>query len=484
MALHELPPRRWSRGLATHLLCRAGFGGSPSDIERLYQRGLHGAVQDLVDHAAPSPLEEPDWVTHPEDRREMQRELRRLRDTDPEAVIRARQEQRRQDNQRLMTLREAWVTRMVATSSPLDEKMTLFWHGHFATSANKVRNPVMLWRQNALFRRLGLGNFGELVRAVSRDPAMIIWLDLQRSNPEHPNENFARELMELFTLGEGHYTEPDIGEAARAFTGYRIRVEDSTFRFVDRLHDDGYKQFFDIRGRLKGDDIIARILQERQCPLFICGKLWDFFAGVPAPPGVVEQMAWVLRTNDYELKPVLRNLFLSEAFYSRQVVGGQIKSPVQWVVQTLRALEIKGLPMRPVLLAMREMGQELFAPPSVKGWDGGRAWITTSSLLFRYNLAGFLVNPASIPEGREARWRRGFRRSRVNWSEVVPPEQRSDPRHVVHLIADRLFVTPLHDAEAEVFIDFLVARVSEPVDDATLSELAHLMMSTPQYQLA
>jgi len=214
----RLPSRNWNFDTAAHLLVRAGFGGTPAEIDSLARQGMEAAVNSLL-YGAPESVQPPSWAV-PRSLRALQLEVRQT--ADPEEKRELKKQVQRRANEELSDLLHWWILRMTQTRAPLVENMTLFWHGHFATSADKVRQPHKTWLQNETFRAHALGNFGVLVKAISRDPAMMVWLDLVQSNKNKPNENFARELMELFTLGEGHYTENDVKESARAFTGYRI----------------------------------------------------------------------------------------------------------------------------------------------------------------------------------------------------------------------------------------------------------------------
>jgi uncharacterized protein (DUF1800 family) len=269
--------------------------------------------------------------------------------------------------------------------------MVLFWHGHFATSVVKVRDAYLMWRQNELFRRLATSNWLELLVQVGKDPAMLLWLDQAQSRRQHPNENFAREVMELFALGEGHYTEKDITEGARALTGWSY--DRATQLFVERpfLHDPGEKTIFGKTGPFKGEDFLQLIVAQPQAARFITAKLWNFFAGEEPGPELLTALAAEFRAGGNRFKPWLRAVLLSEEFYNPRVVGNQVKSPVQWLVGSVRLLE-RQLPPPMVCLGLtRNLGQELFAPPNVKGWDGGLSWITTNTLLARYNEAATLV---------------------------------------------------------------------------------------------
>jgi uncharacterized protein (DUF1800 family) len=401
--LTPLSPNLWDRTKAAHLLNRAGFGGPPEEIDSLTQNGMAFAIQRLVDGpSTPAPAPAPDWA-QPRDRAAFREKigaamLAAAGATDVERQRIKRefgQEERRTQQQHITNLTDWWLQRMLTATDPLEEKLTLFWHGHFATSAVKVRDGYLMWRQNQTFRDYARGNFGTLAKAVSRDPAMLVWLDLQQSRPQHANENFARELMELFTLGEGNYTEKDVTESARAFTGYRIDPQNQSFRFAAREHDNTPKQFLGRTGNFDGDGIIDIILEQPACARYIAHKLWTFFASENPSPALVDALASSLRSNRYEIRPVLRQMFASAEFYSPEAVHSQIKSPVQWMIQTARVLGGEMPPPIQAIGALRSMGQMPFVPPSVKGWDGGKAWISTSTLLFRYNFAqAMLRGPA------------------------------------------------------------------------------------------
>lgn len=393
------PAFQWNARTARHLLNRAGFGVPPSAIAKLAAMKPEEAVAAFVDYERfPDKLPGPTWLPRTYSSREMRRMESQLSE---EERRRLRQELQREAREAIGRLQIWWLNRMCHTQRPLEEKLALFWHGHFATSAEKVTDPSRNYHLNEVFRRHGAGNFRRLVTEVGRSPAMLRYLDQAQSNRQKPNENWARELMELFTLGIGHYTETDIKEAARAFTGWTER--DGQFHYEARRHDPGLKTFLGRTGYFGGDDIIAIILEQPACAEFICRKLWTYFAYENPEPEIVEGLADTLRRNDYELKPVLRRMFLSRAFYSDKAVGTQIKSPAQLVANLLVQLDAP-LEERPPIaqLAMRAMGQSLFSPPNVKGWDGGRAWINTNTLLVRYNFASYLVSGVVPDFGRGA----------------------------------------------------------------------------------
>jgi hypothetical protein len=488
---------KWNEAAAAHLLNRAGFGGTPSEIANVHKKGLTAAVRDLVDFRSdaftPPP---PDWA-HPRNLRAMRMESRlSAKGTDQDRT--QKRDLQMMEGEEMLSLRQWWMDRMLNSPTPLLEKMTLFWHGHFATSVQKVRDGYFMWLQNDTLRRNAFASFDTLVKKISRDPAMMIYLDLQQSRKEHPNENWARELMELFTVGIGNYTEQGIREAARAFTGYRVDMATQQFRFAPAQHDHSSKTFMGRIGPLNGDDVIDVLVNKPACADFIGQKIWRFFVEDDASQNVVDAVAERIRAHNFEIRPVLREILTSEEFYSDRAMAGQIKSPAQFVVQTAKLLE--GPLPSPVVTqnAMRQMGQTLFAPPNVKGWDGGKAWITTSTLMFRFNFANYLINGDSMlaaagPGGPIKGAGPGFRRPEqraelaqrdpIDISRIVPPQLRSRPDELIDHLSNRFFHSRSDDVDRDAFRRFLGSKEADP-SDQTLRGLVHLMMSTPHFQLA
>lgn len=491
--LSRLPQSRWDEGAAAHLLCRAGFGGTPDQVKAAYAKGLDRAVRELVEpDAAAFDLKAPAWA-QPRDLRSVRMEARAARQAGDKAKIRA---ERKMEGEELLDLRRWWMGWMEVTPTPLVEKMTLFWHGHFATSAAKVKNGYWMWRQNDTLRRNALGNFSALTKEMSRDPAMMIYLDLPQSRREHPNENWARELMELFTVGIGNYSEQDVRESARAFTGYRLDLATQEFRFVRKQHDDGPKRFLGRRGNFNGDDIIDILAKQPACSQFIGKKLCRYFINDDPAPALIEMVAASLRAHNFQMKPVLREVLSSAEFYASANRRSQIKSPTQFIVQTCRVLGCE-LPASPITQgALRQMGQLLFAPANVKGWDGGKSWISTSTLLFRNNFANYLINgDAVLPEtgsgkggdrgvkaGARAAVARRFHREPIDVAAIVPAAMRESPDKLLKELSERVFQADSPAQDRETFSKFLASRGGN-TSDATVRGLLHLMMSTPDYQL-
>ncbi len=379
---------------ARHLLARTGFGGTPEQIKALESTDYTEAVTAILKQPRQKPATPPpEWVNEPLMSR---KQIKQLSEEE-------RKKLRQQWRRRSFELKAWWLREMVETDAPLTEQMTLFWHNHFTSGLRKVKSPKLMYRQNLLLRQHALGNFRQLLRAVAKDPAMIIYLDNAFNQRAKPNENFARELLELFTLGEGHYTETDIKEAARAFTGWTIDRRTGKFRFVRRRHDFGSKTFMGRTGNFNGDDIIDIVLEQPQVAIHITTKLWRAFVSQTVDEKEIERLAGVLRSNEYELKPLMQALLTSKAFREPQTVGVMIKSPVDLIVGTLRVFQFPMGDGRGIVLASRRLGQDLMDPPNVKGWPGGNHWISSDTLMMRHQILDrFLRGMEMLQAGQKA----------------------------------------------------------------------------------
>jgi hypothetical protein len=354
----------FGRRQAAHLLRRAGFGGTPAEIDALASLGMQGAVASLLHPSKP----EVDFVDYPD----------ATLLYDPKV--------------RTQTAENWWLDRMLRTQHPMVEKMTLFWHGHFATSIRKV-SPAMMVGQINLFRSQSLGNFRNLLLAVSKDPAMLVWLDNRYNVAAHPNENYAREVMELFALGLGNYTEDDVKNAARAFTGWTLD-KNGAFIFRPNQHDDGIKTFLGHTGPFDGADVLNIIVQQPIHQRFICRKLLEFFVYSDPEPELIEGLAQTYALSGYDLAKTVGTIVRSNVFYSMRAYRALPKSPIEFVIGLQRMMEVKAVP-KDTIGWLQRMGQEPMAPPSVKGWDGGPTWINTSTLLARMNYVNRLVKTAA-----------------------------------------------------------------------------------------
>ncbi len=359
---------------ARHLLARTAFAASPADIEQFSRLTREQAVSQLLaDAAQPRITPPPAWI------REPVMPASRLRDMSVEE----RQAFQRTNVARGLELRGWWLQEIVTTPSPMAEKMALFWHNHFVSSQQKVRQPQYLYRQNLLLRDHALGNFGALLHAIARDPAMVIYLDSVSNRKGQPNENFAREAMELFTLGEGRYTEHDVKEAARAFTGWSIDAERGEFLFRANAHDDGVKSVLGRSGNFDGVAVIDILLAQPQTAEFIVRKLWREFVSPEPDAAQVRRIADAFRDSRYDMRVALRLLLTSDAFYAPRHRAALVKSPVDLVAGTLRQFQFATGDTPPFALVVAQLGQNLFSPPNVKGWPGGDAWINSTTLLAR-----------------------------------------------------------------------------------------------------
>jgi uncharacterized protein (DUF1800 family) len=500
-SMRAILPREFGLAEARHLLWRAGFGGTPKQIALLAAWGPEKAVDHLLDPGAVEfePVKADQFDRDilrpftPDERRSLQA-ARRSQDEETLARLRQRQqEQERHDRVQAREIQRWWLTRMIRTPRPLEEKLTLFWHGHFATSYRTIENSYHMFLQNQTFRRHAIGSFANLLHAIIKDPAMLAYLDNNDSRKNNPNENLARELMELFGLGVGHYRERDIKEGARALTGYTFEDDDFVFRASD--HDASSKQILGVRGNLTGEGFVNAILGRRACAEFIARKLYKFFvADVPDDRGatdattarVLDDLAGALYGGRYQLRPLMRKMLLSEHFYHPSIMGQQIKSPAQLVVGAMRSLLTPLRDSGVLLDAMDLMGQDILFPPSVKGWDGGRSWINTSTLYVRQNILAFMIT-GTRPTGddplaeQEVYDPTALTRDLV----VIDPAAESGLNDNPRAVIESLLRFTVGTASPEV-VDRLGAFAAEHRDRPTavvVRGLLLLITTMPEYQL-
>jgi uncharacterized protein (DUF1800 family) len=436
---------------AAHLLRRTGFGASPEAVAKAVQDGMEVTVEGLFDEAE-----------------DESKQFARTFDAIAGKFV---------DFSEVGQLRGWWAYRMVSTRVPLREKLTLFWHGHFATSIEKVDDAHLMNRQIETIRRLAWGNFHDLVLAIAKDPAMIAYLDGESNTKAHPNENFGRELMELFTCGIGHYTEADVQAAARAFTGWHR--EGAKFAFKADEHDDSRKKFLGKSGRFDGGDIIEILMQDPATPRRIAAKLLRFFAAPEPSPEVIDEAAALLERTRLDIKWFLRDLFQSRYFYSPACYRSKISSPVEFVVGTVRSLGVRWAGTE-LAEPMSEMGQALFAPPNVKGWDGEAKWVNSSTWASRATLA------KRISElNDDAPYA-----AKLDIAAIVPPSL-TEPSEIVDRLTEVLLQGDLAAETRKELAGFL-ARTEEGRDAETFREneefrlektraLVGLMLALPEY---
>ncbi|MFN8296949.1 MAG: DUF1800 domain-containing protein [Chitinophagales bacterium] len=279
-------------------------------------------------------------------------------------------------------LNNLWLNEMINSEAQLHEKMALFWHGHFAC---RSANPYFDQQYLDIIRKNALGNFSVLLKEVSKTPAMLQFLNNQQNKKDHPNENFAREVMELFTLGRGNYTEDDVKEAARAFTGYGFDKA-GEFKFKAQQHDFGVKHFLGKTGNFSGEDILQIISEKKECAYFITKKIFHFFVNDISDETIIQQLANQFYQSNYDIKKLMKTIFSSDWFYDEKNIGVRIKSPLELIAGMFRLIPTDFENAQSIIFIQRTLGQILLNPPNVAGWPGGRSWIDSSSLLFRMRL--------------------------------------------------------------------------------------------------
>ncbi len=382
MSLYAMPVEE-----ARHLVSRTHFGVTKPLLEQYVKmshiEAVHYLLENTTDTAVTPP---PRWV------------YRRFERPDSNSTSEEDLQKKRRI-QRMMRrdLKLWWYGEMLATTSDLTEMMTLFWHNHFVSSLDKVKSPMLMYRQNVLLRHEAVGSYKKMLYAIIRDPAMLIYLDNTTNTKHSPNENLGRELLELFSMGEGSYSEDDVKNAARALTGYGIDRKTGSFRFKVRQHDYGVKEFLGQRGRFDGEDIVRIILEQDETALFITRKIWRYFVSDAPDEDEIRRLAAIFRSSDYRIKPLLEVMLNLESFKNSQNYGSLIKSPVEMTVGTLKSFEIYPKKLGLLVGINRRLQQDIFYPPNVKGWQGYKEWINTTTLLERRNTLEKAVLRMSFP---------------------------------------------------------------------------------------
>lgn len=429
----------WTNRDAWHLLTRSGFGTTEAEIERATKDGLGKTVERIL---------------------KSQPESDEFRET--ETLIR----QTAFDTGNIVDLQAWWFYRMIHSANPLHEKMTLLWHNHFATSNRKIRSVDLMSDQNDKLRRHALGDFRKMLHQMAKDPAMLVWLDGNANKKRHPNENFARELMELFSLGVGNYTERDIQEAARAFSGWHTKDDEYWFNAIQ--HDAGTKSVFGKSGNFDGNDIVELCLQQKACPEFIAYKILREFVTQKPNRKTIETLGKCIRKRNFAMNSVMKELLLSELFYDSTNRNSIIKSPVQFLVGTVRTLR-GAINLRELAALSARLGQDLFQPPTVKGWDGGRLWINAANMVMRFNFASDYCL--------------GSKNGKISdefLSKILSESSSQD--EIVTRFWDMLFASPVERKTREKLIAIFREQKSNRSD--SLRGLLRMMTSLPEYQLS
>ncbi len=463
------------REKCAHLLRRFGLGASESELDYYLKDGLKGATELLLDYES----------------------------TDEEFKLDV-DSFRNAKNQNLNPQAVAlwWTARMLVTTRPLQEKMTLFWHDHFATSATKVTAGPMMYLQNEILRQNATGRFDKMLLEVSQDPAMLFWLDNQYNVKGKPNENFAREVMELFTLGIGNYQEQDVKEGARAFTGWSIRRKTRTeggqkraqaeFFFRRFQHDDGEKTFLGKTGNLTGEDVLAHLCEIPRTAEYLTWKIWNWFVYPDPDKDLIGRLADTYRRSNLDTKVLLRAIMNSPEFYSDKAERAIFKNPVDFVVVTLRQLGVGQVlkemigngvdeqapgrlgPAAGAYQAMKQMGMQLLYPPDVAGWDGGSAWVSTATMVERISWADKVL-------GRQA----GRFGARYGVAQLF--DQDPSPKGIANKLVS-IFDAPLSPAKinqlAEAAGKAMNGRLTPQNASTTASAVCRLIFASPEFQFS
>jgi uncharacterized protein (DUF1800 family) len=438
------------RSQVAHLLRRAGFGSTEAELDQYTALGFAGAVNQLL---------------NPE----------KVDDSATDALL-APLTADLGDPKKIEAAKFWWFNRMLYTRRPLEEKLALFWHNHFATANSKVGNAGLMLQQIQLFRDNGFGNFETLLQKVTRDPAMLIWLDNRLNRKGAPNENYAREVQELFTVGIGNYTEQDIHEAARAFTGHTLD-KNLVYTFNAKQHDSGTKTFQGQTGAFDADDILAILVRNPATARFVSTRLFSYFAYDNPDPSTIDRLATTFTSSNFDIRSVLRDILTGPEFLSAQAFHGQIKQPADLVVGSLKSLDVQNVGPDATQV-LRRMGQDLLNPPDVSGWKGGAAWINGTTLFERFNWANRLAmgRDATKPNFADVA-------GRVQARNVTTPDGLVD--YYLGLLVDG-DVTP---EARQALIDYLNASgplsLTDPAAlDLKARGLVHLALAAPTYQLA
>jgi uncharacterized protein (DUF1800 family) len=429
----------WDVRAAAHLYRRAGFGATPAELDTAVKAGPMNAVQTLLSETT-----------------EPQSYLTQMSSLADASLATGNPER----------LSAWWAYRMLSTPAQLLEKMTLFWHGHFATSAEKVQDAELMFVQNQLLRKFAVGDFAGLLLEISRDPAMLVYLDSASNRKAHPNENFAREIMELFCLGEGNYTEQDIRELARCFTGWEVKRR--KFRFNRYQHDSGTKSVLGDSGTFGGEEGVGIVVGQDSAALFIAAKLVKYFVmDEPQPsPELLAPLANFLRDQDMQIGPTVQKLLSSNLFYSKHSVGRKVRSPVELAIGFLRTLD-GSTDSYKLAEALQRLGQGLLYPPSVKGWDGGRTWINSSTLLARSNLIRSLLENDKTRFGKQT------------LVEHLRKVGANSTDEIIDLLETTLFAVRIPAAAKD-----RIRRLTRDANETNkLTETVHALCTLPEFQL-
>ena len=464
----------WDRARAAHLARRAGFGATPAELDRLVEIGFEAAVDSFVDW----PDDEPQLAREEAAFGSALADLDGMQDGTQDAVAR---------------LRLQWLWRMVESAYPLREKLSLLWHDHFATAESKVLRIDLIRGQYETIHRLCAASFRELVGAIARDPAMLVFLDNRVSKKKHPNENFARELVELFTLGVNRYEQRDVAEIARVFTGWTTPDRNrGPFEFDSGDHDSNDKLVLgqSIAGRKgaageqEGDELLDLLVARPECAKFIATKLCAWFVAHEPPPELVDAVAAEFVSQGFRVRETVRALLRSQAFYDELFLFRLHKTPVEWAVGAARLLAVRNVHLLGLDSRLGRMGMRLFEPPSVAGWESGRDWAQSSQIAERFELA---LAFSTIAHSR----REVFGAPAADF-QALGSQLAGDSAALVDQLCAHLLQRQIAPAAREVLVTYLDEALPLEGEDSAREHLArervraavHLLLCSPEFQLA
>ncbi|OVE79081.1 hypothetical protein BVY01_03515 [bacterium I07] len=448
----------WDQPAARHILSRTRFGFTGNDVEYALSYSLDDFVDNVLLADANIPEPPGEWV-----------------DEDPIS------NNTTVNNSRLKDLTAWWVDLMLSDES-FREKMVLFWHNHFVSEYNVVDYPQYMYIQNQLFRSFAFGNIKNLTKSVCIDPAMLIYLDGKKNKVGKPNENFARELLELFTLGIGHYTENDIVEAARALTGWRIAGLGSVFK--PSRFDNGVKTFLGSSGNFNHEDIVELIFSQDAASKWFCQKIYTAFVHYNPDDTIIDGLAELLRASNFELKPVLSTLLKSQYFHSEDIRGARIKSPVDLVVGSIKRFAVQDPDYSYIRTSVEDLQQELFEPPDVRGWEGQRKWISTNTYPMRNQFTDSIIS-GKKPNGRNMK----FQVDVLGFAREFPSSENAE--EFVNEVTQSLIQFPISETRIQSLLETLLDGAApydwstyDPQAESRLQKFFMALMRLPEFQLS
>ena len=449
-----------------HLYLRAGFGEPHSIIHQNINKPLTQVVETILQDAQTFPSLSVKYIPT----------FRRGKGKGNGKMI------RQQNKSFIKEINLTWFWEMAHSKAFLREKMALFWRDHFAS---KNRHPALVQQQINTLRQLSLGNFGDLLLALSKDTVMLAFLNNQQNRKVQPNENFARELLELFTLGIGHYSETDVKEAARAFTGWAFD-EEGKFRFNKRQHDFGQKTFLGKTGNWNGEDIIHILLEQKQTAYYLCSKFYQYFVNPQADESKIQELADYFYQSNYDISGLLYKIFTADWFYEKQHIGVKIKSPIEYLVGLCRTLHLRFEDDEILIFLQKALGQVLLAPPNVAGWTSNQGWIDSSTLLFRLRMGAFLFSAKDIDFETKDRGDinaifrsvKKFEKAKVrpNWEQLQQDFKGIKSADLAETLANYLL-------QNSISLSLIQPQIETQNRKETIKKIIENLLSLPEYQL-